>query len=138
MAKVIKIKEDEYEEDLPLLETADDLLTEEDTETDETEVRLPSGKGKVVVRSLTREEMYKVKGKKLSMAQMEQVLLSWACVVPKMTRAQVKIWQSRPRSAGDIEEVTRTISRISGMTMRIDKSEGNDLLDVPGEFDEGE
>lgn len=121
-----------------LLETADDLLMIEDTEDDQLEVVLPSGKGKVVVRSLTRAEMYRVKGKKMSMAAMEQVLLSWACVVPKMTKAQVKTWQSRPKSAGDIEEVARAISRISGMTMRIDKSEGDNILDVSEESDEGE
>ena len=126
------------DKEINLLETADDLLLIEDTEDDQTEVILPSGKGKIVVRSLTRAEMYRVKGKKMSMAQMEQILLSWACVVPKMTKAQVKTWQSRPKSAGDIEEVTRTISRISGMTMRIDKSEGDDLLDVSEESDEGE
>lgn len=124
--------------EISLLETADDLLMIEDTEDDQLEVNLPSGKGTVVVRSLTRAEMYRVKGKKMSMAQMEQTLLSWAMVVPKLTKEQVKTWQSRPRSAGDIEEVTRAISRISGMTMRIDKSERDDLLDVSGESDEGE
>lgn len=134
MGKVIKIKEDE----LPLLETANDLLTEDDTDTDETVVILPSGKGKIIVRSLTRAEGYKIRGKKMTAIQIEQTLLSWACIVPKMTKEQVKVWQSRPRSAGDIQEVTNVIARISGMSMRIDKSEGDDLLDVSAEPDEGE
>lgn len=77
------------------------------------EVELQRG-GSVKVRGLSRAEALTIKGKEMPQDEMEQKLLSAALVEPKLTEAEVKTWQeSSP--AGEIEDVTAAIMRLSGM-----------------------
>lgn len=92
----------------------------EDVETHE--VKLPSGKGTMKVRALTRLEAMKMreKGEMVSI-EMEQKMCALGIVDPKMTEKQVARWQEIS-PAGDMETVIRKIMDLSGLEERPGKS----------------
>lgn len=77
------------------------------------DVEIP-GVGTVKVRALTRGEALQVQDVELPTAEMEQKLIAWAMVEPKLTEADVKEWQDNS-TAGEIQAVTEVIVRLSGM-----------------------
>lgn len=72
------------------------------------------GRIKVVVKSVTRTEMIKI-GEAKGLLDRERKLISWGMVDPELTYQDVEAWQNQPSSAGEIEQVTRAIARMSGM-----------------------
>lgn len=87
---------------------------------DEEDVEIP-GVGTVRVRALTRDEALKVNGVELEQAELERRLLAWALVDPVLTEDEVAKWQAAS-NAGEIEHVTRVITRLSGMEAKADKA----------------
>lgn len=81
--------------------------------TNEQDVEIP-GKGTVRIRALTRAEALQVRGKSMPIDQLEQKLLSWAMIEPKLTENEVRKWQEMS-VAGELEVVTQAIAKLSGM-----------------------
>lgn len=82
-------------------------LTEEDVE-------IP-GIGKVRVRALSRAEVLAFRNRTVQdVTEMERALVAAGMVDPKLTEDEVLKWQEAS-AAGELEPVTRTISRLSGM-----------------------
>ncbi|MEU7817060.1 hypothetical protein [Pseudonocardia sp. NPDC049154] len=82
-------------------------LTEEDVE-------IP-GVGTVRIRALSRAEVLAFRSRKVEdVADMERALLSKGLVEPALTEDEVRQWQEAS-AAGELEPVTRAISRLSGM-----------------------
>jgi hypothetical protein len=77
------------------------------------DVELP-GLGTVKVRPLTRAEALALRGEEMSVAEMEQILISTAMVEPKLTKEEVREWQETA-AAGDLDPVTDKIAQLSGM-----------------------
>lgn len=107
--------------ELPIA-TVEEILTEDDVNEEFEHVKLPSGKGYVVIRALTRFEMLSLEGKKFDKALLEAKLVSICMVKPKMTIKQVTAWQKKKGNIADIHEVAKAISRKSGMTIGTPKS----------------
>lgn len=82
--------------------------------------------GTVRVRGLSRVEALSIKGKDMSPAKMERVLLSMALIEPTMTEEEVGRWQ-KAAPAGQLNDVQQAILDMSGMTKDAAKS------DVPGD-----
>jgi hypothetical protein len=80
-----------------------------------TRVELPSGRGVIEVRPLTRAEGLDAYGQQLDAATMEQFVLSKACVKPSFTRDEIKQWQNVSAAGQDILTVVQTVLHISGM-----------------------
>lgn len=98
----------------PALASKEQLLTQAPALAVGEDFELPSG-FVVKIRPLTRGEALKVKGKEMPVDQMEQKLLSFAMVDPKMSERDVKTWQE-VCMAGELEGVTQRIAEISGLT----------------------
>lgn len=72
------------------------------------------GLGMVRIKALTRAQALSVRGVDMEFAVMEQTLISYAFVEPKLTIEDVKrIQESTP--AGLLEPVTDRIAKLSGM-----------------------
>lgn len=72
------------------------------------------GIGMVKIRALTRAEALSVRGVEMPFAVMEQTLIAYAFVEPKLTIEDAKrIQESTP--AGLLEPVTDRIAKMSGM-----------------------
>lgn len=80
----------------------------------ETEVELPDYDGTFKVRGLNRAEALELQSVNISMAQMEQRLLSLALLEPKLTEEQVRKWQENA-TAGALEPLSDAILELSGM-----------------------
>lgn len=70
--------------------------------------------GSVRIRSLSRAEVLKIKGKEMPLEEMERLLVSAALVDPVLTEDEVSQWQASS-GAGEIEAVTQAIVRLSGL-----------------------
>jgi hypothetical protein len=106
-----------------LYATADELADQPTP--DEDDVKLASGK-LVRVRALSRAEVLvmqtlKAKGILDTEDKWERHMLARAIVNPSMTVEQIAGWQQE-RAGGDLEDVTRKISDLSGLTEGADKS----------------
>lgn len=110
-------------EDAEGFATVDDLIpTPEETQARHVDIDMENGK-KVRVRPLSRAEGLRFKNKKMQVAVFEQQLIATAIVIPTMTMKQVAAWQEGDVAGlGNIELVTNTIMRISGMTKEGPKS----------------
>lgn len=82
-----------------------------------TDVPLPSGRGIVRVRPLSRAEAMKFYGRELDAAQMECEVLALACVEPKFKADEVAKWQENSAAGEDIMEVVRVVLHLSGMDL---------------------
>ena len=80
-----------------------------------------AGVGTVRIKPLTRAQALEVRGKELTVAEVEQCLLSWAMVEPGLTREDVAAWQE-VADAGSFEPLVDRIAEISGMKKGASKS----------------
>lgn len=78
------------------------------------------GLGTVRIRSLSRAEVLAIRGKTLSVDEMERRLLSSALLAPALTEKEVGQWQAAS-AAGELEPVTKAIMRLSGLHEAADK-----------------
>lgn len=82
--------------------------------------------GTVTVRALSRAEVLGLQDarrrNKLTFAQFEAHMVALGLVHPTMTPGEVEAWQKVELAGGDLEEVTKTISRISGLEQGAEKS----------------
>jgi hypothetical protein len=94
-----------------------DQLTTEAPALAERDVEIP-GRGMVRVRALTRTEALSlryIKDGDEGVQAVERRMIALGMVEPAMTEAQVGAWQ-RSSAAAEMEDVSRTISELSGMT----------------------
>lgn len=109
--------------DVPFATVASLLTVVEGAGEEFAEVVLPSGKGKIKVRRLSRREALSIQGNKtLSLAQVEAHILAKGMVEPKLTFRQVEQWQDQPGNIRDLDTVCNEIARISGMHRGTPKS----------------
>lgn len=73
-----------------------------------------TGVGAVRIRSLSRAEMLRIRGKELAVDEMERRLLAASLVAPKLTEDDVRKWQEAS-VAGELEPLTKAIMRLSGL-----------------------
>lgn len=116
----------------PTYASADDLIPAADSETPREDLKL--SRGMVCVRGLTRGEVFimqkaKESGRLKGAELWERRLIATALVAPEMTEAQVAVWQQRDIAGGDVEELTKAITRLSGLNEGADKSRGADVRD---------
>jgi hypothetical protein len=101
------------------------LLAGDPDRGDETE-QVKTYAGVVTVRALSRAEVLGLQDarrrQKLTFAQFEAHMVALGLVNPTMTPGEVERWQTVEKAGGDLEEVTKTISRISGLEQGADKS----------------
>lgn len=109
--------------DVPFATVASLLTVVEGAGEEFAEVVLPSGKGKIKVRRLSRREALSIQGNKaLNLAQVEAHILAKGMVEPKLTFRQVEQWQDQPGNIRDLDTVCNEIARISGMHRGTPKS----------------
>ncbi len=87
----------------------------------EEDVDLP-GVGTVRVRAMSRAEAMRIKDKSMSVAKMEQIILSTAMLDPVMSVDDVREWQEAS-GAGEIELVVAAVTRMSGLERNAGKSD---------------
>lgn len=101
------------------------LMAGDSTEEEETR-EVKTYAGVVVVRALTRKEVLQLNGAKardeVDVAEFEQRMVSLGMVSPKMTPAEVSVWQDHDKAGGPLEEVTRAITELSKLYEGADKS----------------
>jgi hypothetical protein len=101
------------------------LLAGDPNRGDETE-EVKTYAGVVVVRALSRSEVLGLQDarrrSKLTFAQFEAHMVALGLVSPTMTPGEVEQWQKVEKAGGDLEQVTMTISRISGLEQGAQKS----------------
>lgn len=83
--------------------------------------------GKVRVRGLTRGETFLLNKRKSdggirTEEEWERAMVALAMVEPKLTEDQVGAWQRQDLAGGGLEQVTRRISELSGLSQGADKS----------------
>lgn len=92
------------------------------------ERRLPEDKvevegvGTFHVRGLSREEAAAMQDTKGGWVAQERVIISTGCIDPKLSIGDVKAWQSNA-PAGELEQVARAITRLSGLLPEQPKEE---------------
>jgi hypothetical protein len=79
------------------------------------------GMGVIKVRPLSRAEAMALYERAMPAAEMEQNVLSLACVAPTFTVAEVKLWQASS-AAGDMLSVVNAVLELSGMDMGAGKA----------------
>ena len=72
------------------------------------------GKGAVKVRALTRGEALKLHGVELDADELERKLLAQALLEPRLTEAEIGVWQDNS-AAGELQAVVEAVIRLSGM-----------------------
>lgn len=82
--------------------------------------------GSVKVRALTRAEVLDVRGLSKDPAKFERRLLSYAMVEPKLTEAEVKLWQENS-TVTEIEDVTDKVMELSGLKDRAERADKSRL-----------
>lgn len=82
----------------------------------------------VTVQALSREQALHVANKNMPADQAERYVISRALIEPKLTEAEVKVWQENSE-AGEIQTVFEAVIRLSGMT----KDAGKDAYKSSGE-----
>lgn len=80
-----------------------------------TDVPLPSGRGIVRIRPLSRAEAMSFYGRELNAAQMECEVIALAIVEPKLSVGDVEKWQRNSSAGSDIREVVAAVLDVSGM-----------------------
>lgn len=123
--------EEIYGDDIAKIEE----LLADDTD-DPIKVVLPSGKGVMWIRALTRHEVITgrklVEMEKITAIEMEASHISSALVKPTMTKSQVTAWQNKRGALMDIQALTEAIARISGMRDDHPKSDNEDAASSSG------
>ena len=87
-----------------------------------TPVPLPSGRGTVMVKPLSRAQAMALYGRELSARDMECEMLAGACVNPRFTVGEVKVWQERDQAGQDIMALVDAIMELSGMEIGAGKA----------------
>lgn len=87
-----------------------------------TPVSLPSGRGTVMVKPLSRAQAMALYGRELSARDMECQMLAGACVNPRFTIGEVKVWQERDQAGQDIHALVEAIMELSGMVIDAGKA----------------
>lgn len=95
----------------------------------EEDIPIP-GLGMVRVRGLSRHEVLHIQAVK-TVAAVERMTVSLGMVDPPMTEDDVKRWQ-KVSVGGELDEVTRTIGRLSGMLSDSPKQAYRDFEADPG------
>jgi len=75
------------------------------------------------VRGMSRTEVVALRGKGLTMAEVEQQMIVTAVLEPKLTAGQAKRWQDAA-PAGELEDLMNAIGRLSKM----DKSAAKEVM----------
>lgn len=86
-----------------------------------TEFPIP-GMGVIKIRPLSRAEAMGVYGRDLDAAEMEQILVSAACVDPSFSPRDVETWQARSTAGGPLLALVEKILEISGMEVGAGKA----------------
>lgn len=89
---------------------------------DVTPVPLPSGRGTVMVKPLSRAQAMALYGRELSARDMECQMLAGACVNPRFTVGEVKVWQEHDQAGKDIHALVGAIMELSGMEIDAGKA----------------
>lgn len=104
-------------------------LTEDDYEI--------SGKGKIRIRSMTRDEMYSLRSKatnkktdELDKRLYERLVVVTCVIVPELDINQVAEWQKNSSAGGELQGITKAIMTLSKF------DEGADKSDVPDDGDD--
>lgn len=85
-----------------------------------TSVPIP-GMGVIKIRPLSRAEALKMYGQEVSAAEMEQIVVSLACVEPPFSRREVAQWQASS-AAGEMVIIVNAILELSGMDIGAGKA----------------
>lgn len=93
----------------------------------EEDFQLPSGLV-VRIRPLTRAEVFTFSGKNMPPDQQEVRMLSKALVLPRMSEADVRKWQSTA-VAGELQGLTEYCQEISGMSRKGEKAAAREFPD---------
>jgi hypothetical protein len=80
------------------------------------------GFGIIKIRPLSRAQAMAVYGHDLDAAEMEQVVVSSACVNPTFTPAEVEQWQVHSTAGGPLLKLVTKILEISGMEIGAGKA----------------
>jgi|1185.fasta_scaffold00724_5 hypothetical protein len=85
-----------------------------------TSVPIP-GMGVIKVRPLSRAEALKMYAQEIPAAEMEQTVISLACVEPTFTKREVAQWQASS-AAGEMIIIVNAILELSGMDIGAGKA----------------
>lgn len=88
---------------------------------DLTAVPVP-GFGLIMVKPLSRAQAMAVYHRDLDAAEMEQIVVSGACVTPTFTPAEVAQWQECSTAGGPLLNLVNKILEISGMEIGAGKA----------------
>lgn len=80
------------------------------------------GFGIIKIRPLSRAEAMAVYGRDLDAAEMEQVVVSSACVDPPFSVREVEQWQAHSTAGGPLLKLVNKILEISGMEIGAGKA----------------
>ena len=80
------------------------------------------GFGVIKIRPLSRAEAMAVYGRELDAAEMEQAVVSAACVEPTFTVREVEQWQAHSTAGGPLLKLVNQILEISGMEIGAGKA----------------
>jgi hypothetical protein len=73
------------------------------------------GFGVIKIKPISRAQAMAVYDQEMPAAEMEQMLVSQACVEPRFTRAEVEAWQEVDGAGGNIYKLVNAILELSGM-----------------------
>lgn len=96
----------------------------------EEEVEIP-GFGTVLVRGLSRHEVLHLQSGPRTALALEQRTVALGLIDPPMSEDEVKQWQ-KVAAAGELDVLSRTIGRLSGMFDKAVKKAYADFEDDPG------
>lgn len=80
------------------------------------------GFGVIKIKALSRAQAMAVYGRDLDAAEMEQVVISAACVQPTFSKKEVALWQDRSPAGGPLLALVNRILEISGMEVGAGKA----------------
>lgn len=80
------------------------------------------GFGIIQIKPLSRAQAMAVYNRDLDAAEMEQVVVSSACVNPTFTPAEVEQWQASSTAGGPLLQLVNKILEISGMEIGAGKA----------------
>ncbi len=73
------------------------------------------GFGVIKIKAISRAQAMAVYEQEMPASEMEQLLVSKACVEPTFTPAEVATWQEHDGAAGNIYKLVNAILELSGM-----------------------
>lgn len=88
------------------------------------------GVGVLKIRGLSRAEVLEVQ-KLTDIAQSDRRMISLAVVEPKLTEADVKVWQENS-GASEIEDLTKAVAALSGLAGESAKAAYQQFRDESG------